>query len=132
MLLASAAIIQNRGGLHRFSILPIAMGFAGISITRLRRELRAWFVFFLIIIGVYAHRSWLRLAAGLLASCIQGCSKESGSPGACSCSHLCRFQLRTRPRELPDSVVAEPTAISAALPHRVMAGLTMRRAARAG
>jgi energy-coupling factor transporter transmembrane protein EcfT len=134
MLLASAAIMQNRVVVFTgFSILlPVAMGFAGISITRLRRELRAWFVFFLIIIGVYALTapgsgwqpvSWLPLS---VPGMLQGIWISWRLLLLLTCAVL--FSSVTRPRELRDAVLWLLSPLPFLPRYRIafMAGLTMR------
>jgi biotin transport system permease protein len=134
MLLASAAILQNRVVvLGLFSItLPVAMGFAGISMARLGRELRAWLVFFLIIIGVYGiitpgagwqRVSWLPLSVpGLL----QGIWISWRLLLLLTCAVL--FSAVTRPRELRGAVLWLLSPLPFLPRYRVafMAGLTMR------
>ena len=134
MLLASAAIMQNRVVvLTGFSILlPVAMGFAGISISQLRRELRAWFVFFLIIVGAYAviapgpdwqPVSWIRLS---VPGILQGIWISWRLLLLLTCAVV--FSSVTRARELRDAVLWLLRPLPFLPRYRVafMAGLTMR------
>ena len=134
MLLASATVLQNRVVvLAGFSILlPVAMGFAGISISRMRRELRAWLIFFLIIVGVYGivapgsgwqPVSWMPLS---VPGMLEGLWISWRLLLLLTCAIL--FSSVTRPRELRDAVLWLLSPLPFLPCYRVafMAGLTMR------
>jgi biotin transport system permease protein len=134
MILASATVLQNRVlVLTGFSILlPVVMGLAGISIKRLWRELRAWLVFFLIIVGTYGITApgsewrpvpWIPLS---VSGMLQGIWISWRLLLLLTCAVL--FSSVTRARELRDAVLWLLSPLPFLPCYRIafMAGLTMR------